>query len=410
VVGAIFATVWLVVAARALGPTDFGRFAVVIGIGTVAAVVVEGGYPLLVAEAVGANPTHLRTVVRGAMRVRFPLALLGGAATAGIAGLIGGRTAALTGAVYGMWIVASAFQTTFGPALRAVGRVGTEGMAEAACRLLTLLVGVPLLWSWRSPVAVALAYTTGTSLVSVGLWRQVRVVASSAGPDGWGVPARRVLPLGAAAVLVTLYNRVDVWLLATIATAADVGVYAAGYRFYEGLVLPATAFGALLVPAAAAEPRRSEELVRAYVRGALALALVGSVTMAVMAPILVRHLLGERFGGAVTPIRILAAAALPATVFTAVAPLVSLRSRHGSVGLLLLGVGATVALNSALIPLMGADGAAMAMVLSQTLMAVVFWRSVKRGAGVQAVGSLSRIERRRRGATAMPPVAPRRRV
>lgn len=395
ITGALFATAWLVLAARVLAPAQFGRLAVVIGIGTVASVVVEGGYPLLVAEAIGSDNLRFHAVVRGALRVRLPLATFAGAATAAIAWGIDGMTGLATGAAYGVWIAASAAQSTFGPGLRAIGKAKVEAIGEAASRVLTLLIGAPLLWTWRSPVAVALAYGAGSSLAVLWMWWVARRIASPVAAERWRVSAQRVLPLGVAGVLVTLYNRADVWLLALLASSADVGVYAASYRFYEGLVLPATAFGALLIPAVAATPTRMKDLVRQYVTGALVFAAAGSAALAIAAPVLVRYVLGTEFLAAVGPVRILSIAAIPASVFSAVAPLASLRSKRGGSGVLVLGVAATLVLNAALIPTLGAPGAAISMVASQSLMAgcfvaVVRRRSPERGGGSHVESRLDR--------------------
>ncbi|MGQ0832766.1 MAG: hypothetical protein ACT4OV_13925 [Microthrixaceae bacterium] len=372
-VGALFASAWLVLAARALAPADFGRLAVVIGVGTVAAVVVEGGYPLLVAEAVGAEPRRLRAVVRGALAVRLPLAVGAGAATVATAAAIWGRGGAGIASAYAVWIVASAALTTLGPALRAVGRAGAEGAAEAMSRVLTLLIGAALLAAWSSPVAVALAYGLGTS-IAVGWLAAVARRAAPAATSAltWRPPLRRVLPLGLAAVLVTIYNRVDVWMLALLASTVDVGTYAAGYRFYEGLVLPATAFGALLVPAVAADADRLLELTRRHVRAAVLLAAVGATALAVSAPVVVRLLLGAQFSGSVGPIRVLAVAAIPASVMSVIAPLASLRARRAGTGILTVGIAAALGLNAILIPWRGPTGAAIAMVATQSLMALCF--------------------------------------
>ncbi len=402
-VGALFSSAWLVLAARALAPEDFGRLAVVIGVGTVAAVVVEGGYPLLVAEAVGAEPRHLRAVVRGALVVRTPLALGAGAATVAIAAAIGGRGTAATAAAYAVWILASAVLTTLGPALRAIGRAAAEGAGEAMSRVLTLAVGALLLAVWSSPVAVALAYGVGTSLAVVFLGVvATRAAPARAGQPEWRAPVRRVLPLGLAAVLVTIYNRVDIWMLALLASAAEVGTYAAGYRFYEGLVLPATAFGALLVPAVAADADRLIALMRGYVRSAVVLAAVGAVALAASAPFLVRHLLGDQFAGSVGPIRVLAVAAIPASVLSTVAPLASLRSRRAGTGILTVGIGATLGCNAILIPWRGPMGAAIAMVATQSLMAMCFLAVLMRGEPPRDAGSPGGTPQARSGSRAAP--------
>lgn len=371
--GALFATAWMVVAARALTATAFGQLAVVVAIGTVAAVIAEGGYPVLVANAVGADPESARQVVRGAMHVRIPLALIAGAVTAGGGALVGGALGAATGAVYGGWIVASAIQTTLGAALRGLGQVGVEAVAELSSRALALGVGLPLLTVWSSPVAVTLAYAVGVGAAAVGLALALqRAVPQREPVPPWGVPLRRTAALGLVAVLATLYNRVDLWVLALVASSRDAGIYAAAYRFYEGLILPSAAFGALLVPAVARAPEYSARNLVRHVVAAMCLTGAGAMALALTAPTLVEILLGSGYSGAVTPLRLLSVAAVPAAALTVVAPLASLRLRRAGSHLYALGILLATIGNLALVPRFGPAGSAAAMIASQSALSLVF--------------------------------------
>lgn len=380
--GAVFATAWMVVAARVLDAPAFGGLAVVVAIGTVAAVIAEGGYPVLVAAAVGGDPAAARQVVRGALRVRLPLALAAGAATAGGGALVGGALGAATGAVYGGWILASAAQTTIGAALRGLGCVGAEAVGELSSRALALIVGMPLLAIWPSPVAVALAYAIGAAVAVASLAVALRQTApkDEAGLV-WCVPLRRSATLGLVAVLATLYNRVDLWVLALIGTSRDAGVYAAAYRFYEGLVLPSTAFGALLVPAAARVPQAVVRNVLRHLTAALLITGAGALTVALAAPSLVRVLLGSPYAGAMTPLRLLAVAAVPAAILTVVAPLASITLRGAGSHLYAGGILLATVTNIALVPSLGPAGSAAAMIATQSVLAVVFLRRVLRAFG-----------------------------
>lgn len=373
--GAIFATAWMVVAARALDAPAFGQLAIVVAVGTVASVVAEGGYPVLVADAVGADPGSARRVVRGALQVRIPLAVVAGGVTAAGGALVGGALGAATGAVYGTWIVASAAQTTLGAALRGLGRVDAEAVGELASRALALGVGVPLLAAWRSPVAVTLAYAIGVVVAAAGLAAALRRVAGTdSGAPRWEVPWRRSAMLGLVAVLATLYNRVDLWVLAIVATSRDAGVYAAAYRFYEGLMLPSAAFGALLVPAAARAPGQAAVSALRHVAAAVLLTGAGALTLGLAAPTLVNGLLGSGYAAAVTPLRLLAVAAVPAAVLTVIAPLASLSLQRAGTHLYAVGILLTAAANLALVPRFGPAGSAGAMIVSQSLLASVFLR------------------------------------
>jgi O-antigen/teichoic acid export membrane protein len=385
VAGALFATAWMVIAARALQPEAFGHLAVVIGIGTVAAVIAEGGYPVLVADAVAAEPTLARSVIRGALRVRLPLALGAVAVTVVAGGITGGSTGAATGAAYGIWIMGSAVQTTLGSAMRGVGRPGADGAAEAISRAGALALGVVLLQIWSSPVTVTLAYAMGVVVAAGWLMLVVRrVTAADHHATPWAVPVKRTATLGLVAVLATVYNRIDVWLLAAIASSRDVGLYAAGYRLYEGLILPAAAFGALLVPAAARSREHARTQIRRHLAAALALTACGAAALAAVAPMLVERLFGASFDAADGPVRVLALAALPAAALSVTAPLASLTVKGSGIRVYVIGVVLTTGCNLALVPRFGPLGAAWSMVLSQSVLAALFVHLTLRAAGPPA--------------------------
>ena len=384
VLGAGFAAVWLLVAARALQPEAFGRVAVIIGLGTLMGVLTEGGLPLLVVEAVGADPATARPVVARTLAVRLPLTAGGALLLVGVAGLLY-PSGALVAGLYGISLVASAAQTTAGSALRASGRVVAEAVSEAAGRLAILLVGLVFISLSPTGTAVAGAYAVGGTVTALALgwhaWRRLPARPPHAGATGdgagWSVPVRRALHLGTAAVLVTAYNRIDLWLLAALASNRAAGLYAAAYRFFEGVILPATAFGALLVPVVArTAPAARRRAVLTYVGAAVGLTAAAAGILIVAAGPLVHTFLGDSFGSSVSPLRLLAIAALPSAAFGVISPLASLGHRRAGINFLVVGAAVNALVNLSLIPTLGPSGAAMAQILSQTVLALLFWRSL----------------------------------
>ena len=368
------------IAARALQPAAFGRLALVLSVGAVIGVLTEGGLPLLVVDAIGRDPAVAPSVVRAALRIRMVLTA-GGALVLSLVGLAIGQP--LAAVWYGVAMMGSAVVTTIGPALRATGRVIPESMAEGSGRVTVVLVGVLFLQFHATPAAVAAAYAVGLGGAATGLVVYARsLVFGQGGADAarpWPVSWRRAAPLSVAAAMVTLYNRLDLWLLALLATSRAAGLYAAVYRVFEGLVLPSTALGSLLLPAAVgqASARRRRLALRYGLAGA-GLAGVGAIATIAGAPQLINGLLGHEFGSGVTAMRLLAAASVPTAFFTAVSPLASVLDRRGCVHLVAVAMVASVIANIVLIPVLGVTGAGVGMVLSQTLLAVLFWRQLNR--------------------------------
>jgi O-antigen/teichoic acid export membrane protein len=374
--GAAFAAAFLVVAARALEPATFGKLAVLLGIATFVGVVAEAGLPLLVVEMVAADPPRGRAVMTAALRLRVAATAVGVVAVAMASAALGLGLA--PGVLYGVAMLASALQTTAGAALRAVGRVAPEGLAELTVRAATLAVGLLLVSAWPTPASVTAAYAVaGTATAAWLLVFANRALPALDGSAPVAIPLRRAAGLGANAVLVTLYNRIDLWLLAALASSTAAGLYAAVYRLYEGLVLPGTAFGLLLAAAGTRAAGSADDERRAYrhhVATAVGLTAIGAAAIVLFAHPLVDVLFGSEFADAVPALRLLAVAAVPAVALSTLSPITSLRDRRATLDVVAAAIVVAVGLNVVLIPRLEQTGAAAAMVVSQSVVAALIAR------------------------------------
>src|SRR5205814_4226935 len=61
---------------------------------------------------------------------------------------------------------------------------------------------------------------------------------------------RSTLPLATAGIMGSAYERVDIWLVALLKGSASVGLYAAAYKLYDAVLMPARAVGSASVAAA----------------------------------------------------------------------------------------------------------------------------------------------------------------
>lgn len=374
--GAAFAAGFLVFVARQLQPVTFGTLAVLLGVATFAGVVAEGGLPLLVVEMVGADPKRARPIVRRALLVRAALMSVGIACIVALSWLLG--LGLLTGSFYGVAMLFSAVQTTLGGSLRALGNVVPEGLGELVGRIVTLTAGIPLLLWAPTPEAVTAAYAVGglaaMLLLAVSALRHLPAPSAEA-PEATAVvfSAHRAIRLTTHAVLVTLYNRVDLWLLAALSTSATVGLYAAAYRFYEGLVLPGTTVGLLLAAAGSRTKNRDDAVIayRRYVTVALGISGVGAIAVVAVSRPLIQELFGSSYSGAVPALRLLCAASFPATILSVLSPITSLRDPRATTDVVAVGIVMAALLNLALIPRYGHVGAATAMLLCQGALAAL---------------------------------------
>jgi O-antigen/teichoic acid export membrane protein len=184
------------------------------------------------------------------------------------------------------------------------------------------------------------------------------------------------LPLAASGVLSTLLARLDALILAAMATLTAVGIYGAAYRLIEGTFFIGWAFGAAMFPMLSRLEKDSQpSLNRVFSLGArISLAGMfpaGAVFIVFPAP-LIDLVYGSQFDAAVVTTRWLGlVAAVNGLASFGIFALLARNLKGAMVRSCGLALVVNVILNLALIPLYGANGAAIAMAAANVVLAAV---------------------------------------
>jgi PST family polysaccharide transporter len=256
----------------------------------------------------------------------------------------------------------------------------------AAVRVALILLQAPL-------IAFALATSAELALAAVGLvilyqkqgerlslWRGRIARVKALLRDGW--------PLFLAGVSIAIYMRIDQVMIGYMLNDAAVGIYSAAIRLVEIWYFLPTAIGASVLPALIRARKEDEsfyvgKLQTFYdIMGGLAL-LIAAV-MSIFSTPIISILYGQKFEGAGPILAVYAWASVP--VFLGAAS-----SQHFIVENLtrvtlyrtFAGLVANVCLNFLLIPILGPLGAAVASLVSQSI--VAFSIALIPGTGRQAV-------------------------
>ena len=254
-------------------------------------------------------------------------------------------------------------------------------------RLISAAVGAVALAAGLGVVAVGAAYLLASAVaVTLGFAFLARV----AGVPRWWFPRaerselrRHAAPFAAQEVLAVGITRVDALLLSVLASSAVVGLYGAAYRLFEATLLVSSA----LVPAFAAMfAYLAPDAARAAFARSLKLMLVllapCAVVLAILPGPLLRLAFGDGFGAAVGALRVLAPTAVVlGVVLITLSLVVSRGDPRASVRAFALALGANVVLNLSLIPPLGATGAALAMLGTESVLAVALLRRAHRLVG-----------------------------
>lgn len=188
----------------------------------------------------------------------------------------------------------------------------------------------------------------------------------------WRNLLRWALVQGSLLTIGVIYLRIDTVLLSILATNSEVAQYGLGYRVIDVLVLAPGFMMTTLFPQLVRADRHSERL-RLLTQGAWSAIVLASVPVLVLtaglAPEIVAVIGGAGYRSA-TPVLELLAVSVVLTFLNAVlfSALTALGEQAGLLRLLVGGLGLNVGLNCVLIPLLGARGTAITLIITEAVM------------------------------------------
>jgi O-antigen/teichoic acid export membrane protein len=387
-----------IVLARALGPAGYGTYSWAFAwVAALAVPAALGADQLLVREAGialdrGDGP-RLRGLVRSTLRYVVPVSIAAAllVMAVDVAGGAGPHRSALLLAlpILPLAAVAAVAQGV----LLGLGRTATALAPATVCRQGAFLVLIVLLsaagtLSAPGAVALQLAATAGATLGALVLLRRAlgRGSRLRTVPRGW---LRESLPMGASAMFLAIDAQVGLLVLGVTGDAAEAGVFAAALQCTAPFVLVIAAGRLPLASAvarlgAADERERLQRGLRTATRGVAAVS-VAVAAVFLVAPGLVLDLFGGDFSDGATALRLLVLAHVVNALAAFNGMVLIMRGREraamgAALGCLVLdGV-----LCLALVPPLGATGAAIGLLASIAVRNVVNSIQVRRGLGIDA--------------------------
>jgi O-antigen/teichoic acid export membrane protein len=257
---------------------------------------------------------------------------------------------------------------------RILGAVG--GLAALA--LGSDVVGVLAAVVVANAVAFAVALVLTARSIGLPQVRLSRAARRELRRESWPYAGQELLSVG--------ITRVDTLLLSLIATTAVVGLYGAGYRLFEATLFVSVALTGAFSAMFTYLDADSDPPVGAVFQRALKLSLfllvpVGTVFVVLAAPI-IDLLFGGDFAAAAAPLRLLGPTAVLLGVVIIATSLVTSRVDPKRVlRAFAVALAVNVAANLVLIPWLDAVGAALAMLLTEVVFAIVVLRMATASVG-----------------------------
>lgn len=378
---------------RHLGIEDFGRLVLV-----VALITLVGGLTEVGLQAVGVREYSVRSeserelLMRNLLGVRIALTTVGVLGAVLFTVLAGyDRTLVLGTALSGVALLAQSVQTLLAVPLIAQLRLGWATVAELLRQSVTVGLTIALVVAGAgllSFFAIAIPGALAAVALTAYLVRGLLSFRPSFDPAAWWSLLRETIAYAVAIAVNVTYFRIAIVIMSFLATDLEVGYFAASFRVLEVLLpIPALVVGAvfpILVRAARDDLNRlayaSQRIFEVAVIGGAGLMLM----LEVAAPLIVRVLADEAGDPAIEVLRIQAPSVL--ATFLAVAAgycLLSLRLHREMLWANLAALVLSVSLTFALVPSLGAQGAAVATTAAEWALAIV-----TTGLLIRAMGAL----------------------
>lgn len=378
----------LALAARYLSPDDYGRFRFALALTSILETIMDIGLGHVTVRAVARNKADAGPFFRNILGLKLVwvgvgLALLGIVTPMLRSDPIVIRVCYLMGLSSA---VRSYLVTTRG-LLQGLDRFDTEAWLVVSDRVLLLLAGSAALVSGYGLMGLVLAFVAARTLVLAGVIVLLRTLLGSIAPTfdraAWRELQAAAIPLGLFMIVLNTYSYIDTVILGVMRSDAEVGRYGAAYSVYEGLTYVPSVLAAVLTPRLSELFTRDRQGHRRLLGRVLSItALLGVVLGAAAmwtAPLILETIFGAAYLPGSASLQILAAGSVFVfCTWILHAAAISTNLDRRLLVTTAVGLSTNVALNLALIPRWGINGAAAATVIAEGLTAVLLLVQIQR--------------------------------
>lgn len=272
--------------------------------------------------------------------------------------------------------------------LRGMNRIVLLGAVEIATRIgVIVLMGifvVALGLGVGGAVWMEVAAGAGSAALMLGLLARAGVVGRPVfDPTLWRQTWRFAVPVYAAALMTFLNYRVDQFMVAAMLPPEQLGFYALAVELTERLWIITGAVATALLPHLTNSPQRETALVATICRHVLLWTGAAAVLLFIVSDLLITTLYSSAFAPAGTAVRWLLPGVLVLTMGKVLIAELAARERVGFTAWLAAGAAVVnIGANAVLIPAMGIAGAALASLLSYSMVSAVVTRRYLRETGL----------------------------
>ncbi len=374
---------WVIIMARFLGDTEFGRLTYAFSLAGIVAILIEFGFSSVTTRGVARRPEEAQKYVSNVLALKLLLSLVAVPLII-VFSLATGATRSGLGLVYvaAATSVASALYAVPSSIYFARERMEYPSAFTVASKVAAILLGFLMVRMGLGTGWIALVFLTEAVLnLALGIRFLGRVSPVRFVPrldSAFCRPLiREALPFALAMALGLVYFRIDAVMLSAMKGSQVVGWYSAGYRLLEGLMFVPGAFLNTVFPVFSRLKTASGESLRNAVGRAsefiLAIALPMALGLALASRPIVTTFYGESYAETIPVLHWIGAALLFVFLnylFGVVLGAVDRQTLHFICAL--AGVAINISLNLLWIPKYAHVGAARATLVTEALLVLLY--------------------------------------
>ena len=369
---------------RVMGPAEFGSYNFLLSLASLFFIFQDGGYRAIIYRE-NTLPTFSQAIAKKAFSYGSGHLLLASGLELSVLLLPGVSSAtkwAMAAAILCFAFVA--YAGFISAEFQARGQFGYDAVWQTGARISSAaLMAITVLFLSSTPAALFLAWAFGIALCLIIHFFINRQFSF---PRVWRSPFfRSSLSLIVVGTSTTLYHRLDVIMLKFLDNPTGVGVYAASYRFLDGLILLTTPLSVVLfrrIRKFKGNPAALRKTIVRYSSLGFMIALVLLVLVAVAHNRIIQYSYGSEYEASSSLLPILFSALLfifPNSILSQAA--IASNKERGYAFVALVSAGANAVLNFIFIPLYGPTGAAWTTMATEAILTMLLLALAVKGLG-----------------------------
>ena len=377
----------MVVIARTLGDTGVGQYSFIFALGYLIIILANPGLEYLIIKEVPGNKDLMPQYGANILSLKVILAVIAVAITLCLAPFI--NKAPLV--IYSLLIVCiicgfGVVGSVFSNILHAYERMDLTSLAEVIERVIALILGVILLYLTRSLLYLILALLISRLVKEMlYVWFSKKFFVPKFGFDFflWKKLFVQSLPFALSITFLYIYYRIDTVMLSLMINDQVTGWYNAAYRLVDVVNYIPFLIVTAILPSMARSSKNDHELLMDIFNRSLRYLVLLSIPIGVgtflLAPRIVLFVYGEGFANAAIALKILIWAEVIVFVNYLGGHLLNIIDRQKTYTKIIgITAGLNIVLNFILIPKYTYIGAGVATLLSEILIFILIYRSIRK--------------------------------